>query len=542
MASASSVPGRRRGNRLPLLPIISILMLLGAIALFVFELLDFSRQQDRLGASVSIGGVEVGGLLPGEAVAAWESTFSRPLTLWYEGSPILLEPASIGFRVNNAAMLAEARTASSGGTANWMRFFYGLIGEELRNTVNIELSATWQNSLLEQLLREIALRYDRPPDDGSWDLESLTIETGAGGRTLDIAQALPIVGEALLSADQRDVVLPLVDTQPGPIHLGILEDLIRTWLDSQGFIYDGQTTLASVYIADLQNGQEIGLNADVAVSAASTVKLPIMLDYYRSLNLAPTDDEAWLMANSLLCSNNASSNLIMQIIGGGENIFRGLLSVTDNAQHLGARNTFITAPFDLGVEGQLLGSNVPPVTSPNARFNTDPDPYNQTTAEDLGALLGMVYDCAYLGSGLLAARPDGEYTRNECRQMIELMSGNDLLRLLQGGLPPGTRIAHKNGWLENLHGDAGIVFPPNGHNYIVAVFVWEDSEFFSYERAWPLIEGISRAAWNYFSPEQAMMTPRQDLPQTGAAECEGPDGFLPPYGQVNLNDIDAWRG
>ena len=542
MASSSGGPGSRsRRNRLPLLPILSILMLLGAIALFIIELLNFSQQQDRLGASVSVAGVDVGGMLPGEAVAAWEAAFSQPLTLWYESSPILLEPTSIGFRINNAAMLAEARTASSGGTANWLRFFNGLIGEESRSNVSIELNATWQNSLLEQFLREVGLRYDRPPDDGAWDLETLTILPGAGGRSLDIPRALPLIAVALSSAQQRDVTLPLMDTRPGQIHLGILADLIRAWLDAQGFIFDGQTTLASIYIADLQSGEEINLNSDVAVSAASTIKLPILLDYYRTLNLAPSDEEAWLMANSLLCSNNSSSNLIMQIIGGGENIFRGLASVTENTRYLGARNTFITAPFALGVEGQLFGANAPPLTSPNPRYDTSPDPYNQTTAEDLGSLLGMIYDCAYLGSGLLAARPDGEYTRSECRQMIELMSGNDLLRLLQGGLPPGTRIAHKNGWLDNLHGDAGIVFPPNGRNYIIAIFVWEDVEFFSYERAWPLIEGISRAAWNYFSPQQALTEARADLPEEGAAACDGPNGFLPPFGQVNLNDIDAWR-
>jgi hypothetical protein len=124
--------------------------------------------------------------------------------------------------------------------------------------------------------------------------------------------------------------------------------------------------------------------------------------------------------------------------------------------------------------------------------------------------------------------------------MLELMSGNHLLRLLQGGLPPETRISHKNGWLENIHGDAGIVYPPNGHNYVIAVFLWEDGDFFSFTRAWPLIEGISRAAWNYFSPEAPLLTPRGDLPQEGAAACDGPDGFLPPFGQVNLNDIDSW--
>jgi hypothetical protein len=120
------------------------------------------------------------------------------------------------------------------------------------------------------------------------------------------------------------------------------------------------------------------------------------------------------------------------------------------------------------------------------------------------------------------------------------MSGNHLQHLLEGGLPQNIRISHKNGWLETIHGDAGIVFPPNGRDYVIAVFLWKDTDFFSFSEAWPLIEGISRAAWNYFSPETPMLSPRGDLPPEAAA-CDGPDGFLPPFGQVNLNDIDAWQ-
>jgi beta-lactamase class A len=151
----------------------------------------------------------------------------------------------------------------------------------------------------------------------------------------------------------------------------------------------------------------------------------------------------------------------------------------------------------------------------------------------------MIYDCANYGSGLMAAYPNGEFTQNECRQMIELMSANDLERLLQGGIPPEVRISHKNGWIDNEHGDAGIVFSPNGRNYIIAVFLWEDVEFLSYERAWPLIEGISRATWNYFNPEQPLLAPRPDLP-VDAMACEG--NYLPPNpASVNLNDINAWR-
>jgi beta-lactamase class A len=532
---------RRRRQSFPILPILSSLMLLGAVGLFIFELIGFSQRQDRLPAGVVVAGVDVSGLTPSQAVATWEQALSRPITLYYEDSPILLEPAAIGMRINNAAMLAEARSANASGTQNWIRFFNYLLGQEERSVINVPLQADYQSGLLDQFLREISLRYDRQPGSGDYDVQTLTIRPGLGGRQLDARQALPLIDAALRDPVNRTVNLSLVDTGASFTTLDTLEEMIVAYLDSQGFIYDGQTTVASVYIMDLQTGEEINLNADVAMSAASTIKLPIMIDYYRTLALAPTDEEAFLMASSLLCSNNSSSNLIMQIIGGGNDIFRGLASVTEKAQYLGARNTFITAPFVLGVEGQQFGSIPAPQTSPNPNFNTRPDPYNQTTAEDLGTLFGMVYDCANYGSGLMAAIPDGSFTQNECRQMLELMSANHLLRLLQGGIPPDTRISHKNGWLNNMHGDAGIVYPPNGRNYIISVFVWEDTEFFSFTRAWPLIEGISRAAWNYFSPETPLLAPRTDLPQEGAAACDGPDGFLPPFGQVNLNDIDSWR-
>lgn len=545
MTAGLSGLGTRRRSRpgLPLLAIVSTLMLLSAAGLFVLELVSFSQQADRLPTDVTVAGVAVGGLSAGEAVTRWENALTQPVTVWYNDSPIVIDPAALGFRINSAAMLADVRATADIAGSNWQRFFNYLTGQESRNTIAIPLAADYQQNLLEQLLQEIGLRYDQPPGRASYDLQTLTVRPGSGGYALNQRAALAAVDAALRSPDRRSVSLPVENTGSGSTDLTVLRDTIVEYLDSQGFLYDSQNTVASIYIQDLQTGEEINLLSDVAFSAASTIKVAIMIDYFRYLSLAPTDEEAYLMANSLLCSNNSSSNLIMQIIGGGTNIFNGLASVTSTAQYLGARNTFITAPFILGVEGQQLGSIAAPPTSPNPNHNTGADPFNQTTAEDLGTLFGMIYDCANYGSGLMAAYPDGQFTQNECRQMLELMSANDLERLLQGGIPADARISHKNGWLSNMHGDAGIVFSPNGRHYIISVFLWENVEFFSFERAWPLIEGISRAAWNYFNPENPLLTPRSDLPPT-AMECDpqdGTQGFLPPFGQVNLNDINAWR-
>ncbi|MBL8163321.1 MAG: serine hydrolase [Anaerolineae bacterium] len=541
--SVTGLGTKRRRQQLPILRVMSLLLLVAAVGLFVFYLVRFSQQQERLAADVSVAGVRVGGLLTREALAELEASFAEPVVLYYNTSPILLDPGSVGFRLSAEAMLAAATAAGDQQGGFWVRFANYLLGREDQTVVQVPLAAEYQNILLEQVLRDIGARYDQQSGQAQYDLQTLTLLPGSEGYQLDVAGAMPLLDAALRSATNRVVNLPVQRSDVNVGNIATLQRMIEDYLDSQGFIFDGQTTVASVFIMDLKTGEEVNILSDVAYSAASTIKVSIMIDYFRSLWNAVPQDEAWLMANSLLCSNNASSNLMMQIIGqrvsGVQDIFAGIANVTETIQYLGARNTYITAPFVLGVDGQVLGSIPAPQTSPNPNFNTNADAYNQTTAEDLGTLFGMIYDCAQYGSGLMTAFPEGEVTQTECRQMLELMSANDLQRLLQGGIPEGVRISHKNGWIFDMTGDAGIVFSPNGRHYVISVFLWEQAEFQDYEKLWPLVEGISRAAWNYFNPDQPLIAPRTDLPVT-AQECEG--NFLPPGPEfVDLNNINGWR-
>ncbi|MCA9912238.1 MAG: serine hydrolase, partial [Anaerolineae bacterium] len=451
----------------------------------------------------------VGNLLPREATTYLDEAYSQPVVLYYRENPILLDPSVVGFRSNNEVMLASARSTRDVEASFWLRFINYLLGREAAAVIDIPLSADYQQNLLEQYLRDIAARYNRSAGDAEFDLQTLTLRSGSGGYVLDVDSAIPLVDAALRRPDNRVVELPITEAVAQGGNIETLRAMIVAYLDSQGFIYDGQTSVGSVFIIDLTTGEEVNILGDVAFSAASTAKVEILIDYFRHLWFPVPQDEAYLMANSLLCSINSSSNLMMEIIGersgGQRDIFAGLQDMVENTQYIGAENTYITAPFVLGIEGQQFGSIPAPQTSPNANFNTSADPYNQTTAEDMGTMFTMMYDCANYGSGLMAAYPDGEFTQTECRQMLELMSANDLLRLLQGGIPEGVRISHKNGWISDMVGDAGIVYPPNGRNYVIAVYLWEQAEFQDFNRLWPLVEGVSRAAWNYFNPETPLV-------------------------------------
>lgn len=538
----ASLNSRRRRRGLPILLILSLLMVLAASALLLNELVLFSQREEQLSVGITAGGINVSGLSQNDAVARWEQAYAQPIQMYYRDvngdHPIMLHPDQLGWRISSAPMLADALAAGEADGGFWRRFLDYMLGNEQTLPRDIPLLADYQEEALAAFLHDVGLRYDSKAGAPGYDLQTLTVFPGESGYALNIPAAMKAIDAALRRTDARTVDLPIDSMVDNPPTLLTLQNLMIDYLDSQGFIHDGQTTAASLFVLDLLTGEEINLLGDVAYSAASTIKAPIMIDFYRLLDREPSSDEAWLLANSLLCSNNASSNLIMEIIGGGDG-FAGLQSVIDTLQYIGVDNTYISAPFYLGVEGQQLGAIPAPATSPNAAYDTNADPFNQTTAEDMGSLFNLLYDCAEFGSGLAASYPDGQITQSECRQMLELMSANDIERLLQGGIPRQTRISHKNGWIFDTVGDAGVVYSPNGRHYVISIFLWEQTDFQDYEKLWPLVEELSRAAWNFFNPQNTLLAPRSNLPLT-AQECEG--NYLPPSPElVDLNDINSWK-
>ena len=188
--------------------------------------------------------------------------------------------------------------------------------------------------------------------------------------------------------------------------------------------------------------------------------------------------------------------------GRAEPVLRvGNLEVTRDLQTMGLKNTFLAGYFYPGA--QLLKRFS---TTANQRkdVTTDPDVYNQTTPAEMGMLLGDIYQCAETGGGTFAAVFPGEITQSECRQMINYLTLNRMPMLTAAGLPEGTQIAHKHGWVTELDGllhsmaDAGIIFTPGG-NYILTVFVYQPTQLV-FEPANQMVAELSRAIYNYFNP------------------------------------------
>ena len=74
---------------------------------------------------------------------------------------------------------------------------------------------------------------------------------------------------------------------------------------------------------------------------------------------------------------------------------------------------------------------------------------------------------------------------------------NSLLEiLLIAGLPPGTRIAHKNGWIPGVRHGAGVVFPDDAAPYTIVVCTSTSLAVNEHnDAACQLVARIAAASW-----------------------------------------------
>jgi hypothetical protein len=76
------------------LRLISIGLLVVALAVLIFELIDYSRERSRLPNALTVAGVDVSGLDQTEAIERLLQVYSTPIELFYRDQVIQLSPAA----------------------------------------------------------------------------------------------------------------------------------------------------------------------------------------------------------------------------------------------------------------------------------------------------------------------------------------------------------------------------------------------------------------------------------------------------------------
>jgi beta-lactamase class A len=475
---------RRRSRAL-----VWLIVIIAAAALFLaWQYIDFGQASQVLPDGLKIGGLGVGGMTRAEALAAVEAALAEPVAVIYQEETLLLPRDTVELRYD-----PEGTTANLDAALRPCRGVQGFISYVLRRPVeeiDVEISATYSSERLDGYLMRIAGEYDHPPQGPVPLPAELSFRPGRAGYVLDIEASHTAVAAALQSAANctAELVVEIADA-PEP-DLDALGELVGVLLE------DHPDVTAGVFVKDLQNGDELAINGDVAFSGLSVFKIVILAETYRALE-APLDlyVQDYISDALGLISSNFKANLLLgDVIDDGDG-FQGAENVTASLSWLGLRNSFMSAPYDRDCSYMVS-------TPANSRtdITTDPDPCVQTTAADMGLLLEMIYECSQGGGALMVAYPTA-FTASECEEMIAWMARNSFDTLIEANLPEGTVVAHKHGFGDGgPHADAGIVFTPGG-DYVLVVYLYAP-RYLEWAEGQPLIADISLAAYNYFNPAE----------------------------------------
>ncbi|MGB3199758.1 MAG: serine hydrolase, partial [Nodosilinea sp.] len=287
-------------------------------------------------------------------------------------------------------------------------------------------------------------------------------------------------------------------------------------LEQLATLTPGLTPVA--FAVDLDSGQYVDLNGAEPVSAASMIKVPILIAFLQQV-------DAGTMAL------NQSLMLQEEYMAGGSGTLRGeavgneytaleiatrMIVVSDNT----ATNMMIAALGGIealnqtfaawGLEHTLLRNPLP-----------DLDGTNTTSAKDMALIMALVDQ-----GGLLTPR-----SRD---RLFSIMQRTENISLIPSGISDQSLTAHKTGDIGSLLGDVALIDVPNGKRYTLALLVQRPNND---GRASELIRRMTDTIHGEMAqPLAPVGTPSVTPVNPGAEPMGSPDATENPY---NIEDPGA---
>lgn len=433
-----------------------------------------------------MAGLSVEGMTREQALNALEVAFATPVEVMYQEHQVALSPDSVELRYYAEDTVAnlDAVLSARGGLDGFVAY----ILRRPPDPVDVPVAVRYSEERLDGFLARVAQQYDQPPQEPLPLPSSLTFRPGQPGSELDMEASRAQLASTLVSATDHHVELVVRTEEVQRPDLSLLDQLLRSLLDDQ------EGLVAGIFVKDLQTGDELGINAEVAYTGLSVLKIAILEETYRALDL-PLNPEVsdWLSETLSAVNSNPEANLLLRDVIGGGDSYQGVENLNAAMHRLGLVNTFMAVPYD--VEDIPLTI----VTPANSRTDvtTEADPNMQTTPLDVGLLLEMVYQCSQGGGALMVAYP-GAFTVDECGQMLDWLSMNRIDSFVEAGVPVEARVVHKHGWTGDTHADAALVFSKGG-DFVLVTFLYRPG-WLEWEESAPLITDIATVTYNYFNP------------------------------------------
>ncbi|WP_199332514.1 serine hydrolase [Anabaena catenula] len=251
-----------------------------------------------------------------------------------------------------------------------------------------------------------------------------------------------------------------------------------------------------VFMVDLDTGAYVDINSNASFSAASTIKVPILIALFQDVDAGKIRlDEMLTLQQDMIAggSGTLKSNRVGTQYSALE-IATKMITVSDNTatnmliSRLGGKDVLNERFRTWGLATTMIRNSLPDLQGTNT-----------TSPRELGNLISMI------NQGNIVSMRSRDL-------MLNIMSRTERDHLLPSGLGQGSKAYHKTGDIATMLADAGLIDIPSGKRYIAAVMVQRPTND---PRAEKLISSISAAAYQQFSQSAVSpRTPTTNLPTT----------------------------
>ena len=269
----------------------------------------------------------------------------------------------------------------------------------------------------------------------------------------------------------------------------------------------------AVSYRDLGHGESLDLRADVDFHAASTMKIPVMIQVLRDVDAGRLAlDQRILLVNRFYSIMDGSPYLLDRNDDSDSTVYSRIgerVPVADLVERMIVRSSNLATNALVALVGadrsdataHALGATRIRVlrgVEDSKAFAAGRN--NTTTSNDLAVLLAHVER----GDALLPA---------SARLMKDVLLRQEFNDEIPAGVPKGTPVAHKTGSITATLHDAAIVYPPGQAPYVLVVLTRAIPDE---KVARALIADISRLVWTHAVVEQHAGVDRGDRPRAQA--------------------------
>jgi beta-lactamase class A len=245
--------------------------------------------------------------------------------------------------------------------------------------------------------------------------------------------------------------------------------LLQAKSSIEKLISESGAETVSVAVSDTRSQETLFLNEKVSLHAASTMKVPVMMELFRQAENKQLSLDAPIRIKNEFASivdgspyqlsKNDDSDDVMYLKIGQIMTVRALIERMIVRSSNLATNILIEKANpenvmklmrQLGANDMQVRRGVEDTKAFRAGLN------NTTTAYDLMLLLRAIAEKKF-------------FPARACDEMIEILLQQEFNEGLPKNLPPGTRVAHKTGSITQIYHDAGIVYPPQRKPYVIVV-------------------------------------------------------------------------